>query len=209
MWLKYEQEGKVGLGKGAVGPELKFRKRIVQTLGAGEHEDIDELKDLPEEACDSLYENPIKLIADFAINAGPLSAFLSRKDKEAGEKTPATPSPSGWPPQLFKEVWGQVTMQGFRRSLLSSSMFLTSLVSLQDPRHKVEVNKQFIIIRLRHRPTFKWCCQWIPDDKDAQDCKLKRSHVLGPQKLPYIHSRAPAFHSEDAVLFPLLRCSLH
>ena len=76
LWLLYEQDGRVGLGQGAVGPVLKFRKRIVQTLGAKEHEDIDELKDLPEEACDSLYENPIKLIADFAETVGSLGSVL-------------------------------------------------------------------------------------------------------------------------------------
>jgi hypothetical protein len=100
------QDGKVGLGQGAVGPVLKFRKRIVQTLGAKEHEDIDELKDLPEEACDSLYENPIKLIADFAENVGPLGFFLSRKQKDAGKKTPETELKK----EIFAEIWGQVML---------------------------------------------------------------------------------------------------
>jgi hypothetical protein len=111
LWLLYEQDGKVGLGQGAVGPVLKFRKRIVQTLGAKEHEDIDELKDLPEEACDSLYENPIKLIADFAETVGPLGNFLSRKDKEAGEKNPATALTK----ENFAVIWGQVMLSAVYR----------------------------------------------------------------------------------------------
>ena len=61
------------------------------------------------------------------------------------------------------------------------------------------------IVRLRHRPTFKWCCQWILDDEDAKKCKIQRSYALGPQKHPFVHSRAPAWHEKDAVLFPLLR----
>ena len=79
----------------------------------------------------------------------------------------------------------------------------------QDPRHKVHVDLQACVARLRHKPDFKWCCQWIVDDAWTKDHLLKRSYVLGPQKFPYVHAKAPSFHIKDAVLLtqPFFDCS--
>ena len=50
------QDGIIGLDKGAVGGELAARKKIVQTPNNKEHPEID----LPEAACDTLFEQKVK-----------------------------------------------------------------------------------------------------------------------------------------------------
>ena len=45
----------IGLDKGAVGPELAHRKKIVQTPNNKEHPEID----LPEMACDTLFDQKV------------------------------------------------------------------------------------------------------------------------------------------------------
>jgi len=93
------QDGKVGLGKGAVGPELKYRKKIVQTEGVGEHKEID----LPEEACDTMFENALKLRTEFLEEiVNPSAMFLSRENSEAGEKVASTYLTK----EIFETVWG-------------------------------------------------------------------------------------------------------
>jgi len=58
---------------------------------------------LPEEACDSLYEHPIKIGTDFLESAGSQGHYLSRKVKEEGESTKTALTK-----EIFDEIWAQV-----------------------------------------------------------------------------------------------------
>ena len=92
----------IGLAKGAVGPELKYRMKIVQTLGEKEHPEID----LPEDACDSIFEHKDGVVVrtDFLEDdENPLLEYLTREKKEAREEhlTKMTK-------EIFQRLWSQV-----------------------------------------------------------------------------------------------------
>jgi hypothetical protein len=76
----------------------------------------------------------------------------------------------------------------------------------KEQRHNPSFDKQATQCLLRHKPDFKWCCQWIVDDDEARKSLLKNSYVLGPEKKPYIAIVAPKFHDGNEVVFCLTHC---
>ena len=170
-WIFRKQmakDGLIGLAKAAVGPELKYRRKIVQSLNMKEHPDID----LPEEACDTLFEQKggVSVRSDFLEDEfNPLLIFVNRQHWEENEKEKMTKMSK----EIFEQLWAQ------------------------DPRHEVKVNRQACSAKLRHRPDFVWCCQWIVSEPEVKKWILPNSYVLGPQKKPYTVLKAPALHADD------------
>ncbi len=101
----------IGLGKGVVGPPLKFRKKIVQTKGAGEFAAMKEYEHLLEEACDDIHKDPIVLDTIMLQEPNnPFGLYVSREDKEKDPKAqPATQITS----PVFCEKWKQVALFTF------------------------------------------------------------------------------------------------
>jgi len=221
-WIEVKQmakDGVIGLGKGAVGPELKHRVKIVQKKGEGEHPDIA----LDEVACDDVFANPIQLRMDYLESEHPQSKYLTRKDFDAGEKVSSTLLNA----ETFQKIWGHAGDMPWdkkerdnippskrpkdehkpwdcahtllKRTLHPPLKEATSVFG--DPKYvpaeRTFADAQAAKVKMRHKPDFIWCCMWVVDDEGRKEHKLHNSEVLGPSKGDYVQAMAPPFHPSD------------